>query len=78
MSDKPYPLSKDQVAFFHENGFLAIDSITTTEEVESIRELYDQLFAAQVGREKGDHFDLGGPDEEGQPSKLQQMLTPGR
>ncbi|MCA9430055.1 MAG: phytanoyl-CoA dioxygenase family protein [Candidatus Omnitrophica bacterium] len=78
MSDKPYPLSKDQVAFFHENGFLAIDSITTAEEVESVRELYDQLFAAQVGREKGDHFDLGGPDEEGQPSKLQQMLTPGR
>ena len=37
-------LTEEQIAFYHENGFLAIDSITTPEEVERLRGVYDRLF----------------------------------
>ena len=69
-------LTSEQVASFHRQGFLSTRAIISIEEVEKMREIYDTLFETQTGREKGDHFDLGGTDEENQPIKLQQMLNP--
>jgi hypothetical protein len=56
-------VSPEQVAFFHENRFLAIEAITTSEELERLRE-------------RGDQFDLAGSDEEGRPAALPQILSP--
>lgn len=78
MEQSDFRLTGDQIAHFHEAGFLAVDAITTPAEIERMRVLYDDLFAAQTGREAGDHFDLAGTDEEGAPAALQQMLNPSR
>ncbi|MES2464883.1 MAG: phytanoyl-CoA dioxygenase family protein [Armatimonadota bacterium] len=71
-------VTQDQVAFFRENGFLALDPITTPEEVAWLREIYDDLFERRAGREEGNQFDLGGTDEEGKQAALPQILGPAR
>jgi len=75
----PHPLlSEDEIAFFREYGYLAIDAITTQDEVARMRTLYDQLFEQRVGRDTGDQFDLAGTDEEGQQAALPQLLNPAK
>lgn len=65
-----------QVKFFHEHGFLAVDRITTGDEVERLQAAYDRIFAERCGREEGNQFDLGGSDEDGKPAALPQILNP--
>ena len=69
-------LTDDQIAFYHENGFLAIDAITTPEEIERLRVVYDSLFASKAGRNEGNQLDLAGTDEEGKEASLPQILGP--
>ena len=69
-------LSADQIAFYHDNGFLAIDAITTQDEIERLRGVYDRLFAERAGRAEGNQFDLAGSDEEGKAAALPQILGP--
>ncbi len=69
-------LTPQQVAFFHENGFLTLDPITDETELSRLRAAYDRIFADRAGREKGDQFDLGGADEEGKEAALPQILGP--
>jgi ectoine hydroxylase-related dioxygenase (phytanoyl-CoA dioxygenase family) len=69
-------LTQDQIDFYHHEGFLQLDAITTPEEVAWLRGIYDSLFAAQAGREAGDQFDLAGTDQEGQAAALPQILNP--
>ena len=38
-------LRDEQVAFFHREGYLSLPAITTPEEIERVREIYDRLFA---------------------------------
>lgn len=71
-------ISAEQIAQFHENGFLAIEAITTSDEIEMLREVYDRLFEAKAGREEGNQFDLGGSDEDGQTAVLPQILNPAK
>ena len=71
-------LSEDEVALFHEQGFLAIECLAPWTEVTQMRDLYDGLFEKRAGREAGDHFDLAGTDEDGTPAALQQILNPSR
>ena len=57
----------DQVAFFHEHGYLAIERITTDEEIEWLRGRFDELFEARHGGAPGAFFDTARPyDEEGE------------
>jgi transcriptional regulator with XRE-family HTH domain len=59
-------IDDDQVAFFHENGYLAIDRITTDEEIEWLRGRFDELFEARRGGAPGAFFDTARPyDAEG-------------
>lgn len=68
-----------EVAFFHENGFLAIDRpIADAEELAWLRVVYDRLFDERAGREEGNQFDLAGADEEGREGALPQILDPAR
>ena len=69
-------LTDEQIAFYHREGYLALPAITTREEVERLREIYDRLFATRAGREEGNQFDLGGTDEEGVTATLPQILGP--
>ncbi len=69
-------ISEVQIRFFHENGFLAIDAITTPEEIEHLIAIYDNLFARKAGREEGNQFDLAGTDEEDKEAALPQILGP--
>jgi ectoine hydroxylase-related dioxygenase (phytanoyl-CoA dioxygenase family) len=71
-------LTPEQVAFYHENGFIALDPITMPDEVAWLRAIYDDLFARRAGREDGNQFDLGGTDEEGKEAALPQILGPAR
>jgi len=74
----PLDLSPDQIAFFHENGFLSLPRLLSPDEVEWMRGVYDRLFDARAGREAGDQFDLGGADEDGKAAALPQILGPDR
>ena len=69
-------LTQDQIAFYHREGYLVLDAITTPEEVTWLRGIYDHLIETRAGRETGDQFDLAGLDEEGQQATLPQLLNP--
>jgi len=71
-------LSDKQVAFFHREGYLVIDAITTPEEIAWVREVYDRLFRERAGWEFGDQFDLAGTDEENREARLPQILDPSK
>jgi ectoine hydroxylase-related dioxygenase (phytanoyl-CoA dioxygenase family) len=71
-------LSKDQIAFFRDNGFLSIARITTDEEVARLREIYDRLFTERMGEAQGEYFDLGGPRAHSGREVLPQVLGPER
>ncbi len=69
-------LSQEQIDFFHQNGYLSLDAITTQDEVEHLRGVYDQIFQRRAGRDEGNQFDLAGADEEGKAAALPQILSP--
>lgn len=71
-------ITPEQVAFFHDNGYLVVDRLVEEEEIAWMREVYDRIFDARAGREVGDQFDLAGTDEEGQEAKLPQILAPSK
>lgn len=69
-------LTDEQVAFYHENGYLRIEQISVPEELEALRAIYDRLFEQKAGRERGQQFDLAGSDEDDAVAKLPQILDP--
>lgn len=71
-------LTPQQIEFYHREGYLVLDAVTTQEEVAWMREIYDRLFARRAGREEGNQFDLAGTDEEGQEAALPQILQPSK
>lgn len=71
-------LNAAQIEFYHTNGFLVIQSISTPEELDWMRVVYDRLFEDKVGWDEGAQFDLGGTDEEGKTAALPQLLGPSR
>jgi ectoine hydroxylase-related dioxygenase (phytanoyl-CoA dioxygenase family) len=72
-------LTEDQIAFYRDNGYLAVtEPLTSPDEIARLVEIYDDLFRRRVGRETGDQFDLAGTDEEGVEESLPQILGPSR
>ncbi|MBT5535288.1 phytanoyl-CoA dioxygenase family protein, partial [Candidatus Poribacteria bacterium] len=71
-------LTDEQLAHYREQGYLSIDRITSDEEVEWLREVYDHLFSNRVGEEEGAYFDLGGRRAHGGKEVLPQVLGPER
>ncbi len=79
MSHKPtVVLTEEQIDFFWKNGFLAVEQISTPEEIEVMRAAYDKIFQQRAGREEGNQFDLAGDDEEGKEAALPQILNPAK
>lgn len=73
-----FRLSDDQITRFREEGYLAIDALTTPEDVAMLRAEYDRIFAERAGREDGNQLDLAGTDEEGKEAVLPQITDPSR
>jgi ectoine hydroxylase-related dioxygenase (phytanoyl-CoA dioxygenase family) len=71
-------ISRQQVDFFRENGYLVIQHLVDDDELGWMREAYDRIFEQRAGRETGDQFDLAGTDEEGAEAKLPQILSPSK
>lgn len=69
-------LSQDQIDRFHNDGFLAVDAITSPEELEQLRGIYDRLFDEETGWDAGDRFDLAGTDDD--TPTLPQLLGPSK
>jgi ectoine hydroxylase-related dioxygenase (phytanoyl-CoA dioxygenase family) len=69
-------LTDDQVAAFRRDGFTSIPRITTDEEVEWLREVFDELFAEKAGGFPGGYFDLARPYDADGEDHLPQVLVP--
>ena len=57
MQKSTLTLTDEQVAFYQQQGYLSIPAITSAEEIEQVRQIYDRLFAAKAGREEGNQFE---------------------
>jgi ectoine hydroxylase-related dioxygenase (phytanoyl-CoA dioxygenase family) len=69
-------LTEEQVAAYQEDGYLALDTLVSHDEVEWLREIYDRLFAERAGRDAGDHLDLAGVDDGTEETRLPQIVEP--
>lgn len=67
-------LTSAELAAFETNGFVAIDRITTDDEVAWLREVYDFLFEAETF--KGSKWDLVRPIESTGEDRLPQVIGP--
>ena len=77
LTDVTVRLRPDQLEAFHRAGFLALDTLTTHAEVESLRGVYDRLFERRDGFAAGDQLALSRPDEAGRET-LPQIVNPER
>lgn len=71
-------LTEEQIAFYHEQGYLAIDEIMPQAEIEAVKSIYDRLFNEESSRADRDLYDLGGARESGKKISIPQMITPGK
>lgn len=73
---REHTLSQDQVTQFRDQGFIALDALTTAEEVGLLLTTFERLFAERAGREEGAQFDMLGHDDDDQPSRLPSIVRP--
>lgn len=71
-------ISEEQREAFRRDGFLLVENLTTLEEIESMRVVYDRLFSERRGWESGDLFDMVGKDNLDAGLALPQLLSPSR
>jgi ectoine hydroxylase-related dioxygenase (phytanoyl-CoA dioxygenase family) len=65
-----------QIEAFHRDGFTSVERITTDEELEWLRALFDELFSTREGAVPGGYFDLSRPYEAEGEDHLPQILVP--
>ncbi len=69
-------LTPEQIASFHEQGFLVLPAVTSQEEVADLRQVFDRLFASKAGRKEGAQFDMVGHDDDDAAPALPQIINP--
>ena len=69
-------ITDEDVAHFKTKGWLRMDAITTPDEVERLRGIFDRLFEERAGWERGRSFDMVGNDAREQKPRLAQILRP--
>jgi hypothetical protein len=69
-------ISAGQIAEFHERGFISLNTITASDEVNSLRSVFTRLFEDRAGRDEGAHFDMMTHDNDDQPAKLPEIINP--
>jgi hypothetical protein len=55
--------SKDEIAFFRENGFYSLDRITTDEEILWLRKVFEYIFSDEYAGKPGSPLDRSGSDD---------------
>ena len=70
-------LNDDQIRSFRENGYLALDAMTTAEEVAVLRQVLDRLLNTKAGYHEGAQFDLMSRGGDDTPPRLPQIMNPG-
>ena len=76
---RPYELtpSKQEIERFRENGFLAVERITTDEEVAWLRRIFEHIFSDGYAGKPGSPLDRSGTPIAGQPvARLTQAFFP--
>jgi hypothetical protein len=69
--------TKAEIEFFRENGFLALDRITTDEEVAWLRSIFELIFSDEYAGQPGSPVDRSGTTGPGQPvARLSQSFFP--
>jgi len=66
----------EDVDSFHELGYASFERITTDDELEWLRAVYDELFAEKTGAFPGGYFDLARPYDAPGQDRLPQILVP--
>ncbi len=76
--DAPFEVepTADQVAFFNENGFLAVERLTSDEEIAWLREIFEYIFDPANAALPGAPVDRSGTLKAGQDSRLGQAFFP--
>jgi ectoine hydroxylase-related dioxygenase (phytanoyl-CoA dioxygenase family) len=69
-------LTPDQIATFHEQGFLSLPQITSPEEVAQLRGTLNALFERKAGWNEGAQFDLVAADDNADDTTLTQIVNP--
>ena len=69
-------LTDDQIAEFHEQGYLRLDRLVEADEIDWVRAIYDRLFAERAGWDRGEQFDLAGSDDPAAKPRLPQLMNP--
>ncbi len=65
--------TKDEVAFFHENGFLAVDRLTSDEEILWLRKIFEHVFSDANSGKRGAPLDRSGNEA---TARLSQAFFP--
>ena len=71
-------LTTEQIAFYHEQGYLAVDEVMPPSEVAHLRELYDQIFDPTHPHAKAGMHDLGGTGDQSAKAVIPQILQPSK
>ena len=66
----------EQIAFYRENGYLAVDRITTDEELEWLTELYEHVFDPDNANDQGAPVDRSTGTNDTAPPLLTQAFMP--
>lgn len=71
-------LTAEQIAFFHEHGYVSVPSVMPEAEVETVRKIYDRLFNEDRSKTEGDFYDIGGEKLAGKKEAIPQILQPAK
>jgi hypothetical protein len=69
--------SREEIAFFRENGFLKVERITTDEEIAWLRKIFEHIFSQEFAGQPGSPLNRSGTELPGQPpASLSQAFFP--
>ena len=69
--------SEDEIKFFRDNGFLSVARLTTDEEVQWLRKIFEHIFSGDYAGKPGSPLDRSGTPISGQPvARLTQAFFP--
>jgi len=71
-------LTAEQIAFYHEHGYLAIEAVMPQAEIAEVRRIYDRLFNEDRDKTGGDTHDLAGAKQAGEKEAIPQILQPAK
>lgn len=71
-------LTSEQIAFYHEHGYLSIESVMPKAEIEDVKKIYDRLFNEDRNKAEADFYDLSGEKKAGKKISIPQILQPAK